>query len=280
MIAPNSGSLRLCYPAAMQMKPGWSAAIASLIAAAACGRTEDAPAGRNGAVEQGTPQAGNGLLDRASLLLASAKAGSAAALGQDDREEQAALDGKPFEVRIRFGCASQANSSAAGGIRAGPFNVRFNSADRTLRVRATPDLTRENAQAVVAAGADAVEGFWMRRPWLLATGCPPAQPPLSTQTASEQRVGIAQAFAVGQQDGRRNGSSYEAAKMLPSGVEPSRQGYDLVLSGQLRKLQDGRVIACRVMSADVPPECIAAAHFDRVRIETPDAKTVVAEWKS
>ena len=149
-----------------------------------------------------------------------------------------------------------------------------------MRVRATPDLTRENAQAVVAAGADAVEGFWMRRPWLLATGCPSGHSPLSTQTASEQRVGIAQAFAVGQQDGRRNGQPYEAAKVLPAGAEPSRQGYDLVVSGKLRKLQDGRVIACRVMSADVPPECIVSAQFDRVRIETPDAKTVVADWKS
>jgi hypothetical protein len=264
----------------MQTKLGWLAAVATLSAASACGRNEQVLES-NEAVgsERVAPQAG-AVLDRADLLITAAKAGSAAALGQDDSADQAALDGKPFEVRIRFGCASGAGAAGGGSAKAGPFNIRFNSGDRTLRVRATPDLTRDNAAAVVSAGADAVEGFWMRRPWLLASGCAAGQSPLATQTASEQRVGIAQAFAVGEQDGRRNGQAYEAERPLNAGEEPSRLGYDLVITGKLKKLQSGRVIACRLLSADLPPECIVSGRFERVRIETPDAKTILADWKS
>ena len=257
-------------------------ALAGGIAVAGC-QPEPAPTATNEAAESpATASVANAgaPLDRSALLIAAAKAGSAASLGQDDRADQAALDGRPFEIRIRFGCAAAMGPAGTGAGKGGPFNVRFDSADRALHVRATPDLDRQNAQAVVAAGADAVEGFWMRRPWLLAPGCPLGQALSSTQTASEQRVGIAHAFTAGQREGRRDGQPYEASKVLAAGEEPSRQGYDLVLSGKLRKLPDGRVVACRLVGADIPPECIVAAQFERVRIETPDARTILADWKS
>ena len=53
-------------------------------------------------------------MDRAGLLKAVGAAASAGALGQDDADAQRKLDGKKFEVRIRFGCAT----SAPPGVRA------------------------------------------------------------------------------------------------------------------------------------------------------------------
>jgi hypothetical protein len=226
-------------------------------------------------------------LDRSALLFASTKAASAAVLGQDDLNAQRDLDGKTFEIRIRFGCSTAAVSTAATAApKPGPFNVRFDSVSRTLRVRAMPDLTRDNLHvaAIAGSGVEHVEGFWMRRPWLLTPGCPARTSPSGeepTSAASDQRVGIAQFSTAGDaRTGRRDGRPYEATKVLEEGALPSRLGYDLVLSGRLKKLPDGRVIACLALGLEVPPECVISAQFDRVRIQTPDGKSTLGEWST
>jgi hypothetical protein len=260
-------------------------------------------------------------MDRSSLLLAIARAASAAALRQDDATEQRKLDGKRFEVRIRFGCAPPTlpvePAQAAGEKRptlatpTGPFNVRFDEEDRTLRIRATPDLTLDEQPVKAIAGetVEAVEGFWMYRPWLLTDGCPVVASPPEPQTPTESpesgqdepsrtrdtadasdaelkalpernhRVGLAQFFTkTDPRTGRRDERPYETTKVLPQDKQPSRQGYNLVLSGRLRNVPVGRVINCRVASLNSPPECIVSAEFDRVWVEEPGTKEVIAEW--
>ena len=243
-------------------------------------------------------------MDRGTLLQAVARATSAAALGQDDANAQRRLDGKRFEVRIRFGCATGVQPPAGDA----PFNVRFDEEDRTLRVRAAPDLTHKDPAVAPLASQpiEAVEGFWIRRPWLLADGCPvvsssqrttegePATdvPPLrrveqgaagevAQPSAYSLRMGIAQFFTeADSRTGRREERAYEASKVLPESEQPSPEGYNLVLSGRLRRLPGGRVISCRVVSADAPPECVVSAEFDRVRIENPGTQNILAEWGS
>lgn len=243
-------------------------------------------------------------MDRGTLLQAVGRAASATALGQDDANAQRRLDGKRFEVRIRFGCASGAPLPDGDA----PFNVRFDQEDRTLRVRAAPDLTRKDpAVAPLASQSiEAVEGFWMRRPWLLADGCPVSSssqrtaegdpptdvPPLqdvvrgaagedARPAAYRLRVGIAQFFTeADSRTGRREERAYEASKVLAESERPSAGGYNLVLSGRLRRLSGGQVISCRVTNADAPPECVVSAEFDRVRIEVPSTKNVLAEWSN
>ena len=261
----------------MQIKSARCLILLAMAAATACDRdVETSERGDNASPREvartnPTPAAP---MDRAALLWAAARAGSAAALPQDDLAEQRSLDGRPFEVRIRFGCASRAATVPAA--RAGPFNVRFDSSDRTLRVRATPDLAPETPQV---AGAERVEGFWMRRPWLLTSGCPVSRPasPGEAFPVSEQRVGIVQ-FSSAADTRTGDGSPYEVTKVLEEGATPSREGYDLVLSGRLRAYPDGYVIRCRMMGIEAPPECVISAHFYRVRIETPDGRTVLGEW--
>ncbi len=234
-------------------------------------------------------------LGRAALLQAAARAASAAALGSDDGAAQKSLEGKVFELRIRFGCPGAAQPEAPG-----PFRIRFEPDSRTLRLSAAPHLTLEEPWIAKLAGegVEAVEGFWMRRPWLLEPGCPPtpapppapapeeaapaeraqAEPP-AEPPASGERVGIAQFFTdADSRTRRRDRRAYEATVTLPEGQQPSPQGYDLVLSGRLTELPGGRVIACNVTSADAPPDCVIAVQFDRVRFERPDTKEVLAEW--
>lgn len=241
-------------------------------------------------------------MDRATLLAEVSKAASIASLGLDAGREQRALDGKPFELRIRFGCPVRAAAQASSA--KGPFNVRFNEEDRTLKVRAAPDLTLEDPKIAARAGEgiESVEGFWMYRPWQLAAGCSTspdtAQPshgasPESVETGKAEagaesapaplawRVGIAQFFSdADSRTRRRDRRAYEATKLIPAGEAPSALGYDLVLAGRLRKLPNGSVVSCGVESADAPPECVVSAEFDRVSIEAPATGEVLAQWGS
>jgi hypothetical protein len=250
-------------------------------------------------------------LNRAALIDAVAQARSASALGRDDLEAQRRLDGKPFEVRIRFGCRSPVEPMAESA----SFKVRFDEAERTLRISASPDLSLGDALAAQIAGdaVEAVEGFWMRQPWLLTDGCPADPPERSGETpgwaetaspGAERRtdekrepdetagaavlptapsnwIGLAQFFTdADPRTGRRDHRAYEVTKVLGESEGPSREGYNLVLSGRLRQLPGGRVIHCRVEERNAPPECIVSAQFDRVWIERPGSGEVLAEWTS
>ena len=245
-------------------------------------------------------------LDRAAILLAVGQAASSSGLGLNDAAQQRRLDGKRFEFRIRFGCEGSAELQP--GQR---FSVAFDAAERTLRLRATPDLTIKDPRVAPFADetVEAVEGFWVRRPWLLAAKCPRVagtapQPveAVTTETnvtgvaaeeakATEPRfgplspaspapkVGIAQFFTkTDARTGRRDSRAYETTQVLDEDDKPSDEGYNLVLSGRFRRLPGGRVIACRLTNPDVPPDCILSVLFDRVWIERPETKAIVAEW--
>ena len=198
-------------------------------------------------------------MNRSAVLQAVAKAASAAALGRDDATEQRSLDGDRFEVRIRFGCA------VAGGAAAparGPFNVRFDEKERTLRDEAASASGKQAAKPTSTKEAD-------------------TQSQTPAPAAASQRVGIAHFFTeTDSRVGRRDRRAYEATKVLPEGGQPSRSGYDLVLSGRLEPVAGGKIINCRVRAPNSPPECIVSAQFDRVRIETPGTKEIVAEWSN
>ena len=257
-------------------------------------------------------------IGREALLLAAARAASAAALGRNDAARQRELDGKRFEARIRFGCPASRSVTEQGG----RFEVRFDEENRTLRLRAAPDLSLndEVIAGLSSETVEAVEGFWIQRPWLLADGCPRVpQPPQDARQAeapgrasdgedgaasrpqererpgsrtaedvkqgpvapsiSDRRIGIARFFTdADSRTGRRDHRAYEATKVLKEGEQPSAEGYNLVLSGRLRAQPLGRVISCTMASIDAPPQCVVSAEFGRVWIEQPGSKQVVAEW--
>jgi hypothetical protein len=241
-------------------------------------------------------------LDRAALLDAVTKAASATALGDNDAEQQRLLDGKRFEMKIRFGCKF---AGEADGKR---FAVTFDEENRALRIRAAPDLTMDDLDISKLApdGVEAVEGFWLRRPWLLGARCPrpaPSSPEASEDdelnntgravdtdgpqkaatgtelaTARWGKVGIAQFFTgTDTRTGRRNQRAYELTKVLGANERPSPDGYNLVLSGRLRANGD-RVIHCRSVSVAAPPNCVISSEIDRVWIEQSDSGTVLSEW--
>lgn len=253
-------------------------------------------------------------LDRAELLLAVIEAASLAASGRDAGASQRALDGKLFEMRMRFGCESLDGTSGSGP--RGSWS--FDEERRVLRIRFSPDL--DGTDPVIAKLAseevEAVEGFRVLRPWLLPAACPVSPPPSpseadatkaakgtkSTQAATAKAsdaasdratsadmkpewsppfVGIAQFFTkMDARTHRRDSRAYEVTKTLPADVQPSASGYDLVLSGRLKRLPGGQVITCTVMSRDVPPSCLISADFDNVAITRADTGEQLARWST
>lgn len=236
-------------------------------------------------------------LDREALLLAVARVASAVAIGADDRDQQRELDGERFELRIRFGCQGAVDEEQ----KAAPRGWTFDEGARVLRFRVEPDFSGspQLIETIDGSEFEAVEGFWLRQPWMLTAGCLLIEEqapgrlgtdrPRSQGTDAEPaagatpfwRVGIAQFFtSTDARTRRRDGRAYEATRQLAGDESPSTSGYDLVLSGRLKQLPGGSVISCKQQSENRPPACIVSAEFDRVRIEQAPSMKILAEWGS
>lgn len=245
------------------------------------------------------------LLDREALLLAVAQAASDAATGRADQEVQRKLDGSRFELRLRFGCAPQ---PATGEVSSRGW--AFDEKRRILSWRIEPEIANDASLVQALGGGDyeAVEGFWIHRPWLLRAACPvvPADAAeaeanaeaeiaaeAKTKTPAERnevsppstipspRIGIAQFFTkTDPRTHRRDKRAYTTTKVLGEGEVPGNEGYDLVISGRLRRPEGGRVIACRSDNTTSPPSCIIWAEFDNVAIQSPGNGEIIAKWSS
>lgn len=233
--------------------------------------------------------------NRARLLFTVARAASSHSAGADDTDVQRTLDGKRFEVRLRFGCNGQGPGHGDHGWSVDPDG-------RTLRVRVVPTLSLNDdvVRGLASVETEAAGGFWLPRPWLLNATCPRAQPDATSENGSAskagddsaqvptrsdqpgpvpQRIGIVQFFTPDDsRTGRRMDQPFEAVKQLKEGDRIAERGYNLVLAGRLRARGDGRVILCTGNGQDRPPDCVVSADIDRLWIEQPDNKGVVAEW--
>lgn len=256
-------------------------------------------------------------IDRASLLAAVAEAASATAAGTGMPESVQSLDGRQFEIRIRFGCRGPVTDLAERWL-----GWSFDPEQKRIRVRAMPTISGEEplVERIGDESIEAVEGFWVPRPWLLLPVCPAAaavqrapteeqpgtardegvegqqqqerrpasaaaeEPPVDRvgePVPKAPRVGIAQFFTRDDpRSRRRDMRPYQAAHPLQADEALSSQGYNLVLSGRLRALPNRGTIHCFARGADSPPECIVSAEFLRVWIEKPGTREVIAEWGS
>jgi len=277
-----------------------AAAAAATMAVCACGRDQSqeneaantANAGEQQVVPQLAIPAPQPPLGREQLLVAAMRAASDFATGVDDRSKQDELANRKFEFRMRFGCGGPEPAKSEE-----PFGWSLDKTSGALKVRATPTLSTKNAPVKAIAGEafEAVEGVWVQRPWLLEATCPrvdtpdkgpaaadmtPKEAPATPEKpeARSPNVGIAQFFtAAGPRTMRRSGRAYEATKRLEAGQDP-KDGFDLVLSGRLAPLPDGRVIACTRSPAGERPVCIVSVEFGKVWIERADTHEQIAQW--
>lgn len=235
-------------------------------------------------------------LDREALIMAALRAASAAALGQEDRDVQRSLDGKRFELRLRFGCPGENFAQATTRSRT------LDEERRVVRLELGPEIGGNTplVNQIVGSEFEAVEGFWIRSPWLLRAACPrrssmpalqenapPAELGRSNASSSSEPdsmeesaswLGIAQFFtATDARTHRRDRRAYQAVENLSEGEVPSPAGYDLIVQGRLQSLPEGRVIACRA-NGERQPSCVISASFEQVSLERADTGELLAEW--
>lgn len=159
---------------------------ASHLLLAACGRSDTAegpPAPERPATEQGTmtekppvPEVPKPLqpVDRALLIAAADAAADASAAGLPPPARNTALVNRSFELRLPFGCDGP--STAPDQDWAG---WTYDPQTRALKLTARPENWQDAewlASVAPDKPADAIEGFWLRRPWTRSESCPPAAP--------------------------------------------------------------------------------------------------------
>lgn len=220
-------------------------------------------------------------LGRADLLTTAAQAAAEFAGGDPASDAPLeALAGRPFVVRIAFGCDG-AQVRTAGE----QAYVEYDPENRTVRLVARPAdwSTLPLMQEAIDQKVEAVEGFWLPRPWLPGEACPPRierTSPATPTPPAAQTVGIATLFAEGgSRVARRGERPYEYVRKIGNAdVELLAHSYRLVLSGRLAAYSDGRAIRCWGETTAHRPLCIYAATFERIAFEDADTGAVLAEW--
>jgi hypothetical protein len=216
-------------------------------------------------------------LDRAGFLAAMASAASSHVSGKKSREPES-LDGRRFAIEIRFGCDGPAPADSQA-----PLRWTAAKDGKSYEVVADPDLSNadEPLKAMSDQTIEAIEGFWIPRPWELRGECPVrAAGDAEASLPAPRLVGIAQYF-TGEDSrvGRRSGRPYVATQKIASPAELPKSGLTLLLEGRFEAWPDGHVILCTGSGRNQRPTCVASAHLDRAAFVKPEDSSVIAEWR-
>lgn len=224
-------------------------------------------------------------LSRADLISAADRAASLYAVGETSTGADP-LVGRTISLRIAFGCNGPALPSSPA--LAGLAHWSWTDDGKAIELNMTPG---DWAVSTLIAGTDntpdweAVEGFWIPRPWIVSEDCPAVvQSPATPQQGevSPQTLGLAAIFeAGGSRIVRRNGRAYTFTirSDSESALEAPQQAYRLILEGRIASFPNGRATRCLAVSPDQRPVCVVATKLDRVAFE--DAQGVMlSEWRT
>ncbi|WGM40332.1 hypothetical protein [Caulobacter sp. NIBR1757] len=228
--------------------------------------------------EKPGPQAGP--LTRQDLIEGATLEAAAYSAGSGSPKALAEIKGRPFALRIPFGCEGPQVSPgpAQAFVEQDPAGKVTKLVARPGNWSALPML--QNFPS--GAKPEAVEGFWLARPWSTSEACPPRRdvgaPATPTPTAT-QTLGLARLFEPGgSRLLRRDGRPYEFVRKTAVDQPPLAVSYRLVLEGRIATFPDGRTIRCAAESPDHRPICLYAVTFDRIAFETADGQSL-AEWR-
>ncbi|MES2724625.1 MAG: hypothetical protein V4656_15855, partial [Pseudomonadota bacterium] len=188
-------------------------------------------------------------LGRAEIIAAANKASDALAAGRPFASAE--LAGRRFQIRLPFGCAGENGDT-------GPLRFTFEEETRTLRLTAAVQDWEDAPwmrTLVPDEPVEAIEGFWIRRPWLLSDGCPARASPPGAFTSPET-LAIAEAFDEGgSRVARRGARPYTVTRKLAEGEVPPAAGFRLLLEGRLSGLEGGP-FRCLSDHPDRRPVCL------------------------
>jgi hypothetical protein len=218
---------------------------------------------------------------RAELLATAQRAASDYAAGNRFSSDRDALKGRRFFLQLPFGC------NGAEGIMLNPqVTVSYDAAQSSLTLTAQPGMwsSLPVMQPLLDAGkAEAVEGFWVPRPWTASEACPPADsaplPAISTPPTA-QTVGLAQIFTPGSSRTMRHGEHpYSLTRKLTAAdMDMLSHSYHLILEGIISGYPDGQALHCWNEAPDHHPICVFAVTLDRVAFRDAVTGKLLANW--
>jgi len=240
-------------------------------------------------------------LGRKELLALASAAADAYAAGAPPPSDAVSLIGRTFVIAMPIGCEGPAQPGTTAWAE-----WSYDAKRRALKLSAAPEQWGKAvwAKAITKdAPFDAIEGFWVRRPWTSAESCPPqpaAPPPAETPPAAgpaqapvasappvpvppppatPQTLGLAQIFAPGTpRTLQRGGRPYRVTKKIDASAPSAAHPYRLSVSGRLSGFADGQPVHCWSEASNVRPTCIIAIEFSRVAFEDPTNGATVSEW--
>lgn len=224
----------------------------------------------------------SGTLGRAELIALAAAAADASAAGRDPGPEIAAADGRRFELRLPFGCNGPAADDSVAAMR-----WRYDSEAQALRIHIDPVTwtAQDWWPADAARGVEAVEGFWIARPWTASEACPatgdrPAAAGTEPVTLPGQTLAVGQVFdAEGARGGRRDGDPYQAVVRVAEAELDSSQGFRMRISGRIVRSGGAGPVRCRQPAGpEQRPICLVSVVMDEVAVENPVSAEALATW--
>jgi hypothetical protein len=228
------------------------------------------------------PEAGlNGVLTRAELITLAASAADSSAARGDPSPEIVKAEGRRFELRLPFGCNGPAGEDSAAAMR-----WRYDAEAQALRIFVNPVAwTAQDWWPDLANGVEAIEGFWIARPWTSTEACPagadrPVAAGTEPVTLPGQTLAMGQIFyAKGTRGGRRDGKPYEAVVRIQEDELRTEQGFRLRLRGRIAGAPGGGPIRCRQPAGpEQRPICLVSVVMDEVAVENPVTDQIVATW--
>ncbi len=229
------------------------------------------------------PAPGNAVLARADIMTLAAQMADAVASGQAMPSAVADAAGQRFELRLPFGCRGPAEAESDAAMR-----WRYDETDKALRVHVAP-VVWTRADILDAAGqataGEAVEGFWIARPWTASEACPatrdnPAPDGTEAVTLPGQTLAIAQFFdGDGARLGQRNGKPYETVVRLQPDALQAERGFQLRIAGRIADIPGQGPVSCRQPAgAEQRPICVVGVTMDEVAIDNPRTGKTLATW--
>lgn len=221
-----------------------------------------------------------GLLGRAELIALAAAAADAAAAGRGPGPELVEADGRRFELRLPFGCDGPAAEGSNAAMR-----WHYDAGEEALRLHVDPVVwTGKDWGRAEAAGAEALEGFWIARPWTASEACPvkgdqAAAAGAEPVTLPGQTLAVTQIFSGAARSGDRNIGPYQATIRMAEADLNAAEGFRLRISGRVAAARGAGPVQClQPAGPEQRPICRINVVMDEVAIENPVSGTVLATW--
>lgn len=221
------------------------------------------------------------VMGRAGLIKIAAEGADALASGREPGKDVTDAAGRRFEIRLPFGCNGPAGEASNAAMR-----WRYDKDAEALRLHVAPVAWRAEEwwRNGAPASIEAIEGFWVARPWTSSEACPlsraePATTGAEPITLPGQTLAIGQIFADGDaRAARRDGKPYQSVLRVPESELEASQGFLVRLKGRLAGEPRGPVRCQQSAGPEQRPICLVAVELDEISIENGATQETLATW--